>query len=288
MALRSVKIAIAACALAAATMFSSVARAGDVDDWLALERAASEGDLKTVKELLARGAKPDTPHPGHEDTYSPLDVAVGHDHVAIAKVLLEHHANINDADNVMGFTPLMVASAFGHADCVLLLLKRGAEINLTDKKEHTALNWALHSNDAVHVKIADLLRKHGAVAGVAFVDNSTPAAPSPPSSAVAAGDQDSALYAAARKNDGEAVSLLLDKGANPNFATPTGGNMPTPLSMAAYFCNAPMIDALLTHGASRSATNSHGDTAAHLAEIGWTNDMKPCSAEIVAKLSPGQ
>ena len=95
---------------------------------------------------------------------------------------------------------------------------------------------------------------------------------------------ETALYAATSANAPDLVSLLLDKGANPDIASPTGGNMSTPLMMGAYFCNATTIDTLIAHGATRSATNARGETAAQLAETGWTNDMKPCTAEITAKL----
>ena len=58
--------------------------------------------------------------------------------------------------------------------------------------------------------------------------------------------------------------------------------MSTPLMMAAYFCNGAMIDALVAHNVTRSATNASGDTAADLAATGWTNDMQACAPEITA------
>ena len=46
------------------------------------------------------------------------------------------------ADRESGATPLMIAASMGRTDAVELLLKRGADPKLRDRKGHTALERA--------------------------------------------------------------------------------------------------------------------------------------------------
>ena len=88
---------------------------GDAGDMLAL------ADL-----LLAHGAdvnagKPEAGGSGH--MLSPLYGAIGHgDNMALGRWLLDHGADKDQGDSE-GYTPLMAASANGHADIVELLLE---------------------------------------------------------------------------------------------------------------------------------------------------------------------
>eukprot|EP00966_Prymnesium_polylepis_P330386 7386040-Prymnesium_polylepis.1 len=66
---------------------------------------------------------------------------------AAAEALLEHdpYGESVDAVDVKGWTPLQTAAEFGCLPLVRLLLGRGADVNLQDKKGLTALHWAAGS-----------------------------------------------------------------------------------------------------------------------------------------------
>ncbi|KAL8957268.1 MAG: hypothetical protein Q9183_006104, partial [Haloplaca sp. 2 TL-2023] len=66
--------------------------------------------------------------------------------------------NVNAADEE-GRAPLIYASCFGHEDVVLALIQAGAEVDLKDRNQWTALMWAMTNR---HKNIAKLLLDHGA------------------------------------------------------------------------------------------------------------------------------
>jgi ankyrin repeat protein len=64
----------------------------------------------------------------------------GHD--GAAKVLLDGGIKVDLKDGA-GTTPLMIAAAASHPQVVQLLLKAGADIDLTNRQQETALHRAL-------------------------------------------------------------------------------------------------------------------------------------------------
>jgi ankyrin repeat protein len=74
-----------------------------------LLKAAREGYVEKVKDLLARGADPNAIRLGT----TPLHIAAGHGHFDIVKILVENGANVNVKD-LMGFTPLHSAIMGDH------------------------------------------------------------------------------------------------------------------------------------------------------------------------------
>ena len=64
----------------------------------------------------------------------------------ITKVLLEHKAEVNKQNNE-GVTPLMKVAAVGNKDLFTLLLENGADTEIKDKKEKTAIDHILPSSD---------------------------------------------------------------------------------------------------------------------------------------------
>lgn len=57
-------------------------------------------------------------------------------------LLLERGADINIKDTNGGKTPLMVAMLFGHKDIAILLLEKGADMDAQDNNGRTALEFA--------------------------------------------------------------------------------------------------------------------------------------------------
>ncbi len=79
--------------------------------------------------------------------------------VEIAKLLLEHGADVNARNGVANFTPLIGASHEGHLEMVKLLLDHGADIHAVDEQGRSALTESRrHRNQAIE----PYLREHGA------------------------------------------------------------------------------------------------------------------------------
>lgn len=76
------------------------------------------------------------------------------DHVSTAKVLLKHGADINITDK-SGGTPLHFAACEGSRKIARLLLAGGANVNAKDDEGRTPL-------DVATVEVADLLRQYRA------------------------------------------------------------------------------------------------------------------------------
>ncbi len=55
---------------------------------------------------------------------------------------LEHGADI-DATDKQGCTPLVIAAQYGSAECVIMLVKRGANTEILDMNGDSALHWAV-------------------------------------------------------------------------------------------------------------------------------------------------
>lgn len=85
--------------------------------------------------LIEKGA--DVNKPG----WAPLHYAATNGHLAVMHLLLEHHAYI-DAGSPNGSTPLMMASRYGSAAAVKLLLEAGADPMLKNDLGMSAIDFA--------------------------------------------------------------------------------------------------------------------------------------------------
>src|SRR5438309_1470031 len=99
--------------------------------WLSLlaATAGTAADLRLVeaaKSLLDHGAEVNAKNNRQGDTA--LMWAVAKKHADVARVLIEHKANVN-ARTKDGFTPLLFAAQQGDADSAQMLLTAGADVN---------------------------------------------------------------------------------------------------------------------------------------------------------------
>lgn len=137
------------------------------NDW-GLHRAATKGDIEMIEFALQNGQSPN-----HiKDGISPLHSAAWSGNEACAKLLLAHGADVNigsvqlakqgsmvDLSNKtaafpIGFTPLHLASLYGHTSIVRLLLDHGAHTSLLDRNGFTSASLAQWKG---HTGIAELL-----------------------------------------------------------------------------------------------------------------------------------
>lgn len=144
------------------------------------------------------------------------------------------HPELVNAFAPDGFTPLGLASFFGHTQVANLLLEHGADPNIHSLN---AMRVApLHSAVAGrHYDIASLLIAHGADVNAIQADGFTP------------------LMGAAQNGDLAMVQLLLDHGADVNARVDARAqqfaNM-TALDLAESARAYPVVERLKTHGAT--------------------------------------
>ena len=90
--------------------------------------AATEGDLKTVKQLMLGVANVDV---RDSEGWTAFAMAVAHNHVEIARFLLDRGAEV-DASGFKERTPLMLAANNGCMGAVVLLIENGADVKAKD------------------------------------------------------------------------------------------------------------------------------------------------------------
>lgn len=213
-----------------------------------------------IHELVTAGA---TVTAIDEDGDTPL-----HDvpNVKIAKMFLQHGADAL-AKNKDGKTPIHTASARGDMDVVNLLLENGAYLDEADAIGQTPLILAAGSD----LDLLRLLLDRGASVNARTDAGWT------------------ALYYAIRSLSPSCVKLLLSKGADANsrLDKPFGVHNTTPLHYATVisrsgYSSAPIILALLDHGADLEAKDSDGATP--LLRAIATDGTKPTQKEVVRLL----
>lgn len=114
--------------------------AGNPPQFDPLAGAARNGDVNSVRQLLAHGADPNAPTGGNG--WPPLMHAIHKHQLATAAALLDGGADVNRAAP-NGDTPLMMAAGYGYVDFVRLLLSRGADPNRRNAGGEIALDYAL-------------------------------------------------------------------------------------------------------------------------------------------------
>jgi ankyrin repeat protein len=125
------------------------------DGFTALALAAYLGQKDSVAFLLAEGADSNA-LAKNETGFTALTGAVSQNHNQIARVLVEHGANVNHRYEG-GFTPLMHATYAGNEELISLLLDNGADPNAKNADGKTALTLAQEKGNE---KILNLLQKH--------------------------------------------------------------------------------------------------------------------------------
>jgi len=201
---------------------------------IALFRALREGNIETVKALLAKGADINA-----KDRYGETALIReigGWRNIETVKTLLAEGADIN-AKDASGRTALMHAAEYGKIEKVKILLAKGADVNAKDASGRTALICAASSGSIENIKI--LLTK---------------------GADINAKDEywGTALIHAARSGSIENVKILLAEGADINAK---GAKGDTALMYAVRSGSIEKVKILLAKGADINTKNEYGDTA---------------------------
>ncbi len=271
-----------------------------------LYRAVFRGHIEVVKLLLNRGASPNLK--GWADL-SPLHAAAMAGHEEVTRLLLQYggHRTVNAKLSVTHITPLQYSVEADYYNIARMLLDHGADVH--SKQTHsryTALHCAVAEDASTRtvqllldhgVKISsrttwmdtplhlaailsrnstiDLLLARGAEIDARNSWNGNTAlhiAAKTSSRSEAVGvlldrgaeihaknsEGETALHLAADSNDASSVKLLLDRGASANARSKKGGS---PLHSAAKKADFTIMQLLLEGGADVNAKNNKGQTA---------------------------
>ncbi len=158
---------------------------------LRLIQAAMQGDREGVETTLNSGI--DANITDQKNTTALMYASAG-GHLAIAEILIQFGANINQVQTPNGITALMFATAANQLTVVQFLIKSGANLNQINQDGTPALMIAAYRGYADMVK---LLWENGA--DINLIDK----------------DGDTALNLVIKTNNLEITRFLLEKGADP-------------------------------------------------------------------------
>ena len=115
-----------------------------------LHKAAYNGDIKKVQELLGKGVNPDA-----RDSYggTALHAAMFQKNMEIVTLLLEHHFDVNAVGLQNGYTPLHDAVWANNIEAVRLLLDRNAKTDIKGKDGLTPFAKAKKEGKSEIVKL---------------------------------------------------------------------------------------------------------------------------------------
>ena len=180
----------------------SLSNAGSYDDFMA---AVTFDQPETVESLLARGFDPNTPD---EKGVAGLLLAIKSDSPKTAMVLAKHPQTNLNAQNNVGETPLMLAAISNQIELAKVLIEHGADVN---KPDWTPLHYAATRG---HRDMMRLLLDHDAYIDSESANGTTPlmlAAYSAPPLAVKLLLEEGADPTLANHGQATALDLALSK-----------------------------------------------------------------------------
>ena len=209
-----------------------------------MKSAIRAGNAAAVAERLRRGESINFSGrwkcPGGTIAQPPLHYSASMGHTAVAKLLLDVGAELDEAYPPNGWTPLFYATIRGRAAIAALLVEAGADVNMPTNRGITPLFRA----DGIEV--AELLLHAGAKVNQVNNIGETP------------------LHEAARDGRHDVSSLLLEASADVNRASHDGE---TPLHLVSRAGHVAVVKLLLSAGADADAADQHGCTALYSASL---------------------
>jgi ankyrin repeat protein len=210
-------------------------------------------DVGMVQSLLNKGADVNC---RQDDLRTPLHLAACDGELEVARVLVEHKADVDSRDNE-GKAPLCLLLEGDHNEGDILDLARSLLKHCTDVNIRTTNEWTLLHAAAFwgRLEIARMLLDHGANPKVENKEGETP------------------LYLVSRGtcNSTEHVvgiaRLLLERGVDVNAREKSNVKF-TPLHTAAFRGRLELAKVLLGHGANANAVSEGGETPLHLVSRG--------------------
>ena len=208
--------------------------------------AAEQGNLFTVADILDKRHHVDSTN---EEGVNALHSAAANGNDNVVRLLLSRGASL-EARTIYGWTPLMLASYYGHFMVCWILLQHKADIHVKSELGSTALDCAARSGQ---VQIVALLIEAD---GQQVRDDCTP----PKNLCL-----DTALMNAAQHGHEAALKLLLEKEADVNYKEETTGW--TALMLAALNGHMTAAQILVEFGADTNMLNVVDQTALEVAAL---------------------
>lgn len=235
--------------------------ATQTDGTTPLAWAVHQDDLEIADLLIRAGS---TVNAANDYGITPLSLACVNRSTAMVEKLLQAAANPNISDPT-GETPLMACARTGNVDAVKLMIAHGADVNLKEtQREQTALMMAVAEK---HAEVVRALVDSGAdVNARSRISTLDPPVRSPTyfpdvHFPTTTGGFTPLLFAA-QQGDIESARILLEAGANVDYATSEDGSA---LGVAAASGHEKLALFLLEHGADPDAKDGYGITALHWA-----------------------
>ena len=225
---------------------------------LRLYLGARDGELGTVRRLLAWRLVRCAMNRRHGAGRTPLHAAVLDGHQEVAALLLAHGADPNMTDE-KGQTALHLAAFGGYRAAVDVLLARGADVNAKDVRGQTPLHLAAKATHPAAAIVVGLLLDRGASGDADDEHGQTP------------------LHVAAREGHYISAERLAGRGLDVNFADRKGQ---TPLHVVAggdrvSGAHVRVVQVLLDQGADLTIRDENGMTPMDVAErLGHTELAK--------------
>ena len=119
------------------------------------ENALEDGDEKRVEKLMKRNPSEIV----NDDRTNALLFAARRGFDDAVRIILEENEEIIDDIGLNGYAAIHYAAKYGHEDILLMLIRRGADLNIPDDGGAIALHYAASSE---HLKILKVLIKNGA------------------------------------------------------------------------------------------------------------------------------
>jgi len=211
----------------------------DESSWSLLYSVVNAGRKDYLDLLIAAGMEVES-QVGDQEESSPLHVAAAQGHVECLKTLLDAGADI-EARNIYEETPLHLAAGKGHVECLKALLDKHADKETKTMYGYTPLYLAA---SAGQVECLMVLIKEGAEIEAKDNNEQTP------------------LYIAAHKDHVECLKTLLEAGADKEVKNKGGM---TPLHGAAGAGTIECLKVLLKEGAEIEAKNNNQWSTLHFA-----------------------
>ena len=135
--------------------FDSTVSSIEIDSDLVnrFHRAALEGDVSTVNELLEEGVPVDCVN---EYDRTALFYAADNNSTDVIRLLLQNGANANKQTR-FGFTPLHYAASGNSTEAIAVLVKYGASINIESNIGDKPIDWARQGNNEAAVRMLEQL-----------------------------------------------------------------------------------------------------------------------------------
>ena len=232
----------------------------------ALYRACSKtGSAAAVRMLVGAGVDKNWTRP--EDGATLLCIASKRGHSGAVRALVEAGAYKDVARDYDDATALILAARYNHVEVVKILVEAGANVHLactrSDRQDGEAdLSEREPGADSAYSSFSDRLKRRLEKRPQLVLPGT-------------------ALFLAAYYGHTEAVGLLLDAGADPAYAQPSGGQ--TGLYCASSQGHAPVIVKLLEAGVDKNAlcrfNADYGDVTALHAAIAERHD--DCVAALI-------